>query len=121
MARTIVTPQDIASGTPRTPDNFGARLVKYIPAEVITVYLTLDGVIRASSGTSNLTVLKWIIFVLLLAATPFYLYKFANMKKITQVIIATISFAVWVFAVGSGGPFDGVGQRTLYAALILPL
>jgi hypothetical protein len=62
----------------------------------------------------------WVIFVLFLTITPFYLRQ-AGVTKARQIIIATASFAVWVFAVTpNGGPF-AFKHHDFYAALLLPL
>jgi hypothetical protein len=135
MPRTIRTTADVNS--PSTPDSFSARLVKYIPAEVITLYLTVDSILKPKLADAQLNHdfpfiqelhhIQWAVFLILLAGTPLYLIRVAGVSKRTQIIVATISFAIWVFAVGSGGPFtplfgnDPHNTRDLIAALLLPI
>jgi hypothetical protein len=40
MPRTIVTSRDVNAGQAATQDSFSARLVKYIPAEIVALYAT---------------------------------------------------------------------------------
>jgi hypothetical protein len=102
MARTIISARDAQAGKIAPADSFSARLVKYIPAEVITLYLTMDSIIKAklpSPATQpnphllqTIIIVRWIVFLILLLGTPLYLLRVAKISKITQVVIATISF-----------------------------
>lgn len=52
------------------PDDYAARLLKLIPAEVVTVFVILDGVIRSASNQVP-PIVYWVIFVLLVVGTYF--------------------------------------------------
>lgn len=129
MPRTIVTQRDIdaAPATTGTPaprevrtDDFNTRVLKYIPAEVIAVYVFIQGVInQADPSTPNETLL-WIAFGVLLALTPLYLWRVQNVTKAVQLVICTVAFAVWVFSLG--GPFAFfTWYAPIYGAVLLPL
>ena len=82
------------------------RLVKYIPAEIISGYTLLSGLVDGASQHSSLRVpAAWGIFVLGLILTPLYLWKTYHPTGVQrwQLLISTISFAVWAYALG--GPF----------------
>jgi hypothetical protein len=146
MRREIITPQDTDSASFRTAtgghvaatrttqvepptDDYSSRLIKYIPAEVVAVYLTVQSAILAAvpsaeSGTQTTTVdqpaLFWGVFVILLVLTPLYLLRTQGVTKKVQLIISTLSFAVWVFTIG--GPFLTLSwYQPLYGAVLLPL
>jgi hypothetical protein len=52
--------------------------------------------------------------------TPLYLFFVQKVKKAKQLILSTLSFAVWVFALG--GPFTLLSwYDPLYGALLLPV
>src|SRR5437867_4283308 len=117
MGRQVVTEKDlqklrlagaggVAGGAVEVPpvDTYNDRLIKYIPAEVIAVFLTLAGLIKSAASVDQLKFLFWGIFVFLLLMTPFYVWRVLKITKREQIIIATASFAVWVFA--GGGPFE---------------
>jgi len=101
-------------------DDYKSRLLKYIPAEVVAVYLTLDGVVKAAASQLPLKATLWVVFCVLLIATPLYLWRVAHVTKKPQLAVSTVSFAVWVFTLG--GPFAGLGwYQPAYGALLLPL
>jgi hypothetical protein len=101
-------------------DTYQSRLFKYIPAEVIAVYLTLDGILRTSNVTMPIGILLWLIFALLMLGTPLYLWRVANITRKSQLLISAVSFGIWIFAVG--GPFTYLSwYNPLYGALLLPL
>jgi hypothetical protein len=88
-------------------DDYLARLAKYIPAEIIGLYLTTAGVVpRESNGNPKCTAL-WVVFGINFAFVPLYFYfvtQSDNKKPLwAQIILASAAFPVWVFAIG--GPF----------------
>ncbi len=127
MSRTIITQRDIdtlrANREPVPsggPDGYSSRVLKYIPAEVVAVYIAVQGAVaQATSATPNDTIL-WIAFGILLVLTPVYLWRVAHVTKTLQLVIATIAFAVWVFSLG--GPFASLSwYQAIYGAVLLPL
>jgi hypothetical protein len=142
MGREIVTPADVqppqAEGSGqrgalppgqgarepdayREPDTYGDRLLKYVPAEVVTVFVFLAGAISAA-GTNSPPWLIWGVFGLLLICTPLYLNRLQGVKKMVQLAISTVAFAVWVFSLGDEGPFGTlVWYKPIYGAVLLPL
>ncbi len=121
MSRRIQTTQLQGAGVTVKPDAYADRLIKYIPADVVGAWLAADGAIRASDNTPT-TVLLWISFLFLLLLTPLWIFRQTKEAHkppaMTQALIATGSFAVWVFAIG--GPFARYSfYRPLYATLLL--
>lgn len=130
MNRNIITQRDVQRARPQTGsgrvgglsvspqqnvDDYKTRLLKYIPAEVVTLYVTLEGVI----GEQRLALL-WLVFLIGLIATPFYLVRIYKVSKRSQLIISTVAFAVWVLALG--GPFESIpGYEPLFGSIILVL
>ena len=113
MSRRIITKADVTrfkdsvSGEAK-PDDFSTRLIKLIPSEIIVVYVFIAGVIEANSLSS--VALYWLIFIVLLICTPLYLIRVTKNQEdsndsipVTQIILATIAFPVWIFSLG--GPF----------------
>lgn len=88
---------------PSTPDGYADRLLKYVPAEAVAFYLGCDGIIR-SVFTDSTNERFWLLVgvsLVGLIGTPFYLRRLERVLKPTQVIVSTIAFAVWIFAIGS--------------------
>ena len=120
-----VSPVLAESATPPTrgekrEDQFTDRLFKYIPAEVVVVYVFVEGLIRnAPAGVPRGKVL-WGVFFFLLAGTWVYLNRVQNVSKKAQLVISTLAFAVWVFSLG--GPFQSFSwYNPFYGSLFLPL
>lgn len=109
----------------RTPEqdinDYKDRLVKLIPSEIVTAYLTFQGIISAGGGDSK-TVYTIIAVCLLLILTPFYLIKVSGVSKPGQIVFTTIAFVIWVMA--SGGfkvmfPTVPVFQNEILGSMLL--
>ena len=88
-------------------DDYLGRLVKYIPAEIVGLYVAAAGFVPKMDNLPDPRI--WWVFLACAVATPIYLL-FATRDKDQgkgplwlQVVLATIAFPVWVFALG--GPF----------------
>lgn len=128
MSRSIITQSDIAANAAArsgvsaalAPDGYGSRVLKYIPAEVVAVYIGIQGALNAAEPSGANATLLWITFGLLLVLTPVYLWRVGHVTKAVQLVIATVSFAVWVFSLG--GPFALFPwYQPVYGAVLLPL
>jgi len=106
--RNILTRNDAQVGNKkiRTPesaaayDNYYSRLIKLIPAELIALYLALDGIVSAMPQKQ---ILLWVVFGIALVGGWFYLARVANVTRVAQRIITLMAFVIWVFVLG--GPF----------------
>ena len=128
MAREIITSNDVSggleagrptsreAGTPIAPDDYKDRLIKYIPAEIVAAFLAIQNIINAAQQ-SQVGLLFWGAFGVLLILTPIYLAKVQKVSKVTQLAISTIAFIVWVYALG--GPFAGTPIHSPLAAAIV--
>jgi hypothetical protein len=100
------------------PDTYKERLFKYIPAEVVTLYLGLTAIVASARDAPHF--LDWTIFVAGLVGTPYYLWRWQKVTAPMQLTISALAFAVWVFALG--GPFKDIhGYKPVYGAVLLPL
>jgi hypothetical protein len=103
-----------------TPDDYQGRLLKYIPAEVVAVYVFLDGVLRSAAPGLPIPIIRWVVFVALLGGTWLYLQRVEEVSRVQQLLISTVAFVIWVFSLG--GPFMTFGWYSpLYGAILLPL
>jgi hypothetical protein len=82
-------------------NSFKDRLVKLIPSEIITAYVTIQGLISGYVGAGNKETLMWVVFGALFVLTPIYLYFITDVRKWGQIIFTSIAFVIWVIAVGS--------------------
>jgi len=92
-------------------EDYLGRLAKYIPAEIIGLYLATSGAIPHEPRKAPDQTAMWIIFAINFAFVPAYLlFATTRDKKAPlwpQVILASIAFPIWVFAIG--GPFKELG------------
>ncbi len=116
-------------------DSYLARLVKYIPSEIITVYVLAAGFIGMNvpgSTTSNGRFMldqqqQFLVFAGFLVATPIYTAIATRKQGLPpatgQIVISIISFAAWAFALG--GPFETLSfyptQGPVISAIALPV
>lgn len=100
MGRQIKTAQQPAIAATSLPDDYKDKLIKLIPTEIITAYVTIFGMI---SGTTegNKDALLWLVIAVLTVATPLYLIYVSKVQMVSQVIFTTIAFVLWVLATGS--------------------
>jgi len=99
------------------PDTYRERLFKYIPAEVVTLYVGLNTILASAKDAPHF--LSWVIFFVCLIGTPYYLRQAQNVTAPMQLMVSTAAFAVWIFALG--GPFTGFHwYQPVYGALLLP-
>lgn len=73
------------------------KLTKLIPGEMVALYLAI------ASFVPKEVIAQFIVAGLVFVLTPLYLLNVAKVKNIVQIVVSTISFAVWVFV--TGGPF----------------
>ena len=101
------------------PADYLGRLVGYIPAEIVALYLTAAGLVPQTTSAKQ-TVL-WCIFGTCALLTPITLYFTTQDPKkgplYLQVLLATIAFPVWVFAIG--GPFSSLQWYQSWIASLL--
>lgn len=72
----------------RENQNYRARLLKLIPSEIVAAYMVLAGIIPEDSA-------KWgtlIVSIVLLVLVPFYLSRFQDVKRASQLVVTMISF-----------------------------
>ena len=109
-------PSPGATPAPAQPDNYTERLIKYIPTEVITLWVTFDAIMKGGNASATI---YWIVFVFGILATWLYLNRIEKVNDKTQLLISVGAFCVWVFALGA--PFSLLSwYEPLYASLLLP-
>ena len=122
MSRRIETGSKVKKlGVNEEPADYLGRLIGYIPAEIVGVYLTAAGLAEALGNDRQKWL--WVIFGVTFILTPIYLLFATRDKKknkgplYPQVILATLAFPLWVFAIG--GPFRALTWYKAPVASIL--
>jgi hypothetical protein len=106
------------------PDAYFDRVIKYIPADVVSAWVFAAASIKAASDDVPKTLVLWIAFACGLILTALWTIKQTSVPgrptAVVQVAVSTVAFAVWVFALG--GPFESLTfYRPLYGSLVLVL
>ena len=99
MAREIKSAADVPSA-PSPVNDYKDRLVKLIPSEIITAYVTLKGLISSAGVAGNKQLLLWIVFGILVILNPLYLYYITRVKKAGQIVFSSFAFVLWVMVIG---------------------
>lgn len=105
MAREIKSAADVPSA-PSPVNDYKDRLVKLIPSEIITAYVTLKGLISSAGVAGNKQLLLWIVFGILVILNPLYLYYITRVKKAGQIVFSSFAFVLWVMVIG--GTFSNI-------------
>ncbi|WCK05223.1 hypothetical protein [Agrobacterium tumefaciens] len=137
MAR-LVVPQSAITGRLASakslknlpPDDYRDRLVKYIPAESVALYVAVDKMVNSHYGLSTLTtdsvistqavIVSWVILALGIIGTPIYLRqrKLPGQPWVLNASISTIAFVLWAYTL-SGSVFLVHGWYSVFAAGLL--
>ncbi|MFA4877104.1 MAG: hypothetical protein WC586_06790 [Methanoregula sp.] len=89
------------TAVPVSCDSYRERLVKYVPVEVLALYVSVYGIGYAVMGTDPGFSLasRWIL-IAGIAATLLYLWKSEGVVDVVQLSISLIGFVAWAFALG---------------------
>ena len=112
-------PASTGTSDATTPDDYKAKLLKLIPAEAVAAYVTLDGIIRSSASGNGRLVGLWVAFAVGLIGTPLYLWRLQGVTLPVQLAISTVSFAIWVFAVGGAFALYGWYQPWIASVVLV--
>ena len=111
-----------AGAQPVEIDTYFDKVVKYIPADVVAAWVAVTGLVSSARDIPRQTML-WVAFGIGLILTAWWTWKQAAVPgrrpPVTQAIVSTGAFAVWVFVLG--GPFQHVPGREVYGSLLLIL
>ena len=77
-------------------DLFLQNLVKLIPIEIIALFAIIKGMIPATANP----VAVWIFLTILVILVPLYIIFAMKVSKISQIVLMTLAFPVWVLAIG---------------------
>ncbi len=115
-----VPPNDLLpGGSGGESDSYTDRLLKYIPAEVVGVFIAINAITKDNDDINP--VLGWAILAVLTVLNYGYLYRVQKVKEQSHLALSTIAFVVWVFAIG--GPFEAYTEwyHPVYGGILLPL
>ena len=120
MSRRIVT-TEFQANTSTKIDGYFDKLIKYIPTEIVGAWIAIKGLV-ASDNDIPQDGLLWILLIIFTFLTTAYIFKQTSESRKkpakVQILISTIAFIVWVFALGE--PFSSLNfYRPVYGSLVL--
>jgi len=123
MGRRVAAPvQKLADTKAEGGEDYLGRLIKYIPAEIVGLYLAAKGIPVPAEKRS---LMLWIIFWACWILTPIDFAVTTKDKDAgkgplwRQVILGTIAFPVWILALGKEGALSSFGIEEWIASLVL--
>jgi hypothetical protein len=104
------------------PDSYRDRLIKYVPVEILVLYVAVYGGLYAVMGTQPYfpLVARWILLAGIVG-TVLWLWKIDGVTEWVQLAISTFGFVVWVFAFGVVPVADLPMYNQVAASLLLLL
>jgi hypothetical protein len=103
-------------------DTYFDKVVKYVPSDIVAAWVAATALISNARNIPKQTTL-WFAFAIGLILTAWWTWKQAaapgRPPPVTQAIVSTGAFVVWVFALG--GPFAHVHGQPVYGSLLLIL
>jgi hypothetical protein len=129
--RLIVTKRNydaLNTGRPAGPgqeirtDSYRERLVKYVPVEILVLYVAVYGTTYALMSYQPYFPLlaRWILLAGIFC-TLLYLWKAEGVTDWVQLVISTSGFVIWVFAFGVVPVAELPWYNQVVAALLLPV
>jgi hypothetical protein len=105
------------------PDDYRDRLIKYIPADIVAIYLSLLALIKtANHEKTPVMAIEWVIFGIILVVSVPWQIRVMKIDKWQQVAIGTFAFVIW--AISLGDPFAtawSTWYQPLYGTILLML
>lgn len=121
MGRRVVTIRyQSQSGAGPEVDDYADRIVKYIPTEVVGVWIVGKSLISLDQTASPATLWVWFGFCLIMtAAWTHHRTRAPDLPPaLMQILVSSTAFVVWVYALGP--PFEGLPIHSpLWGALTL--
>lgn len=125
MSRRIIETQLQAGGKSSRVDGYLDKIMKYIPSEIVGVWITLKTMIDGNSNIPQDKIL-WGILVFCLFLTFAYIRLLPSAEQdkpsIKQTVISVGAFIVWAIAIG-GQPFTSLGDwyQPIYGSILMVL
>jgi hypothetical protein len=103
-------------------DTYRERLLKYIPAEILVLYIAVFGIAYAMLAADPIfpMIARWVL-IAGIVATPLYLLEAERVTDWVQLAISTAGFVLWGFALGVVPLSEFTGYNQIVASFALPL
>ena len=105
-----------------TEDDYLTKVVKYVPVEILAVYLLMAGVIdsNVTNAHDHAIWLGSLLAGILLLTIPYDL-QVLKIVRWSQIAMSLVALAVYVFALGRLVRDHGSRYHQWYASIVVPL
>lgn len=105
--RTTADPSDVPVPT---MDDYFDRLLKYVPVEIMGLYLVIEGLLK--SMYDGPTINYYLLGLLIVGAffTFWYVKRYLKVVRVFQVLMSVLAFLIWVFSMGGWFETQGFWQ-----------
>ena len=106
-------------------DKYATRILKYIPAESVAVYLGIQSFMKVPDDQILEFKIWWVfVYSIILVLTPVYIWKLHQKGKpwILQAIFSTVGFVVWSYALHNPNtlsPFAAIYDSNLAGICVI--
>ncbi|RYE61345.1 MAG: hypothetical protein EOO82_02055 [Oxalobacteraceae bacterium] len=126
MSRWVVPSRaGVVADGPERQDNLLARIAKYVPAEIVSVYtLIITGLTAAKATPEHIRMAAIGLIVFFLLVTVGYIWRSATgASRTAHYIVSPIAFVAWAYPISSAalGDFFWPLAALLLQALVLGL
>ena len=97
--------ENVMTRSINSADNYFSQVLKYIPTEIILAYVSIEGILTTAykGKLGPLEAMLLYVAIGLMVLTPLWLWRVMGVKSLAQLFLSTLSFPLWLFAMG--GPF----------------
>lgn len=123
MNRNVITSRDVQTGRAATQDTARERLLKFVPIETIGAYTAIDAGFKTfqDGGQTIDDFVVWVVVLFLSGFTPLYLYRFQNVRRMTQLLVSLVAFGVYVLTIGGVFATQVIGIEPVVQLILLVL
>lgn len=121
--RNVLTAADVSAGTTSQEDTARERLLKFVPIETIGAYTAIEaGFKTAEDGTTTVSDgLVWFVVIFLTAFTAAYLWRFQDVRRVSQLGVSMAAFFVYALTIGGVFATRVVRIDPIYQLIMLVL
>lgn len=88
------------NSTTQTADDYLTKVLKYVPPEVVGLYLFVDNLIRTNVPDKSASTWQLFLLIAMLFIAGTYVWRVLKIVRPAQIVISVVGLAVYAFALG---------------------
>ena len=98
---------DVRDAVAGERDKWYEQLLKYIPAESLSLYIAIEGVVKGAAKDTMLTVLLAVCLGVSMLFNVLFLRFVWKVTRVMQITISTVALLIYIYSIG--GFFEAIG------------